>query len=142
MKIKINEKEYTIKFGYKATANSGILKKMAKAESVVEENKNPKLEDVMALAEETMRNLAEMLLVGLQKYHSDEFGYDLDTEEGKKEKLDLVYDLLDDFSDEEGADVSDLYNKLQNEMVANGFLATLFRTEQTQAKKTTRKKAE
>ena len=54
-----------------------------------------------------LKFLPEFLLVGLQKFHADEFGFDFDNKEAKEKQLEKIYDLLDDYLDpenEEGGD--------------------------------------
>ena len=41
------------------------------------------------------------MLVGLQKFHADEFGFDFDDKEAKEKQLVKVYVLLDNYLDSE-----------------------------------------
>ena len=82
-----------------------------------------------------MEVLAKMLLVGLQRFHSDEFGYDYnETDLNKAESMSKVYDLLDTYFDDEDADFGKLYSELEEELVANGFLSKMFKEEMAKAK--------
>lgn len=128
--IKLGNKEYRIKYGYEATMRSGILKKLAQLSNA---------HGATAQIEATAEILPELLVVGLQKYHSDEFGFDYTTGEGKDEQIDRAYKLLDDYFDEEDADFEYLLGKLQTELMENGFLARLLQKEQSKAKKSTSK---
>ena len=68
---------YEIKFGIEATTKSGILKKIKE----VQRSSDDFVDDI-----EMMLNMVpEFLLVGLQKKHKDEFGYDYNTNKGKEE---------------------------------------------------------
>ena len=87
--------------------------------------------------------LPEFLLVGLQKFHADEFGFDFDDKEAKEKQLAKMYDLLDDYLDpenEEGEDIMSLYNDLSAEMEKNSFLSKLLAREAQTAKKKPTKK--
>lgn len=127
MKITLNGKEYTIKFGYKAVVESKIIQKLV----TLETGNTTELEAV----DKILGFLPEFLLVGLQKFHKDEFGFDNEGE--KKDQLDKVFDLLDDyFEDENGGDFKDLYQGLSKELEDNSFLSKLLKQEvQTQSKK-------
>ena len=130
MKITLNGKEYTIKFGYEATVKNKILKKVADLETSADNLEA--LDKMLILA-------PELLLVGLQKFHSDTFGFDFDDKEAKEKQLAKMYDLLDDYLDpenEEGGDIMSLYNDLSAELEKNSFLSKLLEQEaQAQSKK-------
>lgn len=64
----------------------------------------------------------EMLLVGLQKYHKNEYGYDPQNLEQKNARLEEMYGLLDDYFDGEDGDIQALFAVLQKELFDNGFL--------------------
>lgn len=138
MKITFENKEYTIKFGYKATVKSGIIKKLAKAESDKDN------EDGFESIEGILLILPELLVVGLQVHHSDEFGYNIDTNEGYDEKVDKAYDLLDKWFENKENSLIDIFNDIENELLNDSFLSSLFQSakaeEQKKAKKTTTKK--
>ena len=120
-KIEICGKEYKIYFGYKATVQNGIIKKLVKMSEIA---------DQMEAVEETLNVLPELLLVGLQKFHAKEFGFTYGDEADKDQKVDKVFNLLDSYFDTEDSDIMKLYNALQNELMENGFLSKLFREEQ------------
>lgn len=126
MKITINEKEYSIKFGYKATVKSGIIKKMAQAEAE---------EDGLESIEKILLVIPEMLVVGLQVHHADEFGYNLDTNEGYDEKVDKAFDLIEKWLENKDNNVLDLYGELNNELVGDSFLSSLFQREKAEEQK-------
>lgn len=123
--LKIGDIEYKIKYGFEATMRSGVLKRLASLNE--SENSMDQIE--------TMSNLLpELLLVGLQKYHREEFYYDYVTGEGKEEQIDKVFGLLDEYFDGEDSDFMALVNVLQKELTENGFLAKMLRQEQSKKK--------
>lgn len=128
-KVKIGKKEYKIYYAMQPTVQSGILKTLASLES----DKEFGIESIGEL----LTTMTELLLVGLQKFHSDEFGYNYMTGEGKDEAMSKVFSLMDDMAADESddADYFVLYNTLQNEMLENGFFAKLFRQEKQKAEK-------
>ena len=69
--------------------------------------------------------LPEMLLVGLQKFHKEEFGYEPENESQKDACLEKVYALLDDYFDGEEGDMNTLFSILQKELLENGFLSRM-----------------
>ena len=123
--IKIGGKDYKIYYAIEPTIKSKLLKKLASVEGI--ENWNADNFDELFVM------IGEMLLIGLQKEHKDVFGYNYVTEEGKEEVMSKVYSLLDDFAADEDADFFDLFHKLQDELLENGFFAKLFRQEKEAA---------
>ena len=95
--------------------------------------------ETLLQVEEMLLLIPEIILVGLQKNHKDEFGYDYDTGEGKTTALDKVFDMMDDYFEEESADILQLYNDLQNEMLSEGFLKSMFQREMAEQKKANKK---
>ena len=137
MKVKLGNSEYSIKFGFKPTLKSHLIKDVS--ESVSEQDGS--LESVEKLLLET---LPKMLLVGLQVSHKDEFGYDYETEEGYDEQFQKVLDMLSEKIDNGEINCLDLFNELESELESNSFLAQMMETEKknrTQAKKTPSKTA-
>lgn len=133
MKITFDGKEYSIKFGYKATVKSGIIKKIAKAESDKEN------QDGFESVEGILLLIPELLVVGLQVHHSDEFGYNIDTNEGYQEKVDKTFGLLDKWFDDKENTLTNLYNGLENELLNDSFLSSLFQSAKAEEQKTTKK---
>lgn len=132
MKVKLGNSEYSIKFGFKPTLKSHLIKDVS--ESVSEQDGS--LESVEKLLLET---LPKMLLVGLQVNHKDEFGYDYDTNEKYDEQFNKVLNLLSEKIDDGEIDCIELFNELENELESNSFLAKIMETEKknrTPAKKT------
>ena len=137
MKVNLGNSEYSIKFGFKPTLKSHLIKDVS--DSVDEQDGS--LESVEKLLLET---LPKMLLVGLQVNHKDEFGYDYDTNEKYDEQFNKVLDLLSENIDDGEIDCIELFNELENELESNSFLAQMMETEKkdrTLAKKTPSKTA-
>ena len=137
MKVKLGNSEYSIKFGFKPTLKSHLIKDVS--ESVSEQDGS--LESVEKLLLET---LPKMLLVGLQMHHNEEFGYDYKTNEGYDEQIEKVSDILYDAIDTNEVNCMDLFAGMQEEMMTNGFLAQMMESiekAQTQEKKKTTSKA-
>ena len=131
-KIKIGKKEYSVYFAMQPTVQSGIIGKLAKIESIKEWSAD-NLGDFL-------EPLTELLLVGLQKFHKDEFGYNYLTGECKEEALSKAYDLMDQLGEDEGDyGYEDLFADLNAELLENGFFAKLFRQEQTTETKKSKK---
>ena len=129
MKITLNGKEYTIKFGYEATVKNKILKKVADLETSADDLEA--LDKMLILA-------PELLLVGLQKFHSDAFGFDPYNEAEKEQRMKQVYAILDDYLEEN--DMTSLIQNLIKELEDNSFLSRMLQQEQSKAKKTVAKK--
>jgi|GEM_PF-436297 hypothetical protein len=125
MKIKVNEKEYTIKFGYEPTLKSRLLSRVAKMSVSMKENAQDNMEQI----ENMLLFIPEMVLVGLQKFHADEFGYNLDTKEGYEEAKNKAFELVGNYVDNGEVDVTDFFTDLQEEMTSNGFLKKMFERE-------------
>jgi hypothetical protein len=107
-----NGKTYKVKFGYGVLTQSDILTQVSSMGAI----NNPK---------DMIKMLPELILVGLQKKHKDEFGYE--TEEEKKIAYDKVCDLLDDYEDESTEENPHngfiLFEKASKELEKNGFLS-------------------
>lgn len=127
-KIKIGKKEYNVFFAMQPTVQSGIVGKLAKLEGK-EDWGAENFGDFLAL-------VTELLLVGLQKNHKDEFGYNYLTGEGMDEALSKAYDLMDQFSeDDSDYGFTDLFADLEKELIENGFFKKLFQQEQEKEEK-------
>ena len=79
-KIKLGEKELNIKFGYEATLKSGIIAKIVQLDQI---------EDGVESVNAVLMLLPELILVGVQKFHEKEFGYDPNNEEQKEKQMKL-----------------------------------------------------
>lgn len=138
MTIKVNNKEYTIKFGYEPTLKSRLLSRAAEMAVSAKENSQGNMQQI----ENMLMFIPEMVLVGLQKFHSDEFGYNLDTKDGYEEAKNKVFELVGNYVDSGDVDVTDFFATLQEEMTSNGFLKKMFEREIQQATPNRKKKAE
>ena len=127
-KIKLGEKELNIKFGYEATLKSGIIARIVQLDQI---------EDGVENVNAVLMLLPELILVGAQKFHEKELGYDPNNEEQKEKQMKKVFSMLDDYFDQEDADGNALYESLLTEMLANGFLSKMLNQER---KKVTKRK--
>ncbi len=127
-KIKLGEKELNIKFGYEATLKSGIIARIVQLDQI---------EDGVENVNAVLMLLPELILVGAQKFHEKELGYDPNNEEQKEKQMKKVFSMLDDYFDQEDADGNMLYESLLTEMLANGFLSKMLNQER---KKVTKRK--
>ena len=137
MQIKIDGKDYKIKFGYKPTLKEHVISKIVKFSGMSDENGEVDMEKL----EELLLYLPEILLVGLQVNHED-FRYDYDTKDGKEDQLDKVFDLIDKYTENSDSSVMDLFNGLQEALLEDSFLANMFRKEKAKAGKNSEQKAE
>lgn len=107
-----NGKTYKVKFGYGVLTQSDILTQVSSMGAI----NNP---------QDMIKMFPELILVGLQKEHKDEFGYE--TEEEKKVAYKKVCDLLDDYEDESTEENPHngftLFEKASQELEKNGFLS-------------------
>lgn len=129
LKINVNNKEYKIRFGYRVLCESDLIDKITAVFS--SENNKKEVRGILD-------TVAEVLLAGLQKYHSNEFGYNKIGYENAKAK---VYELMDDYEDESTEenpqDCYDLFQALQNELFENGFFKKIQKVSaETKAEKT------
>ena len=123
--MNIAGKELNIKFGYKPTLKERIISRVLKMENIADEDGEISYEKI----EDLMLFLPELLLVGLQVHHKD-FRYDYDTKEGKQKQLDKALDLVEKYMESEDADIMELFGKLEEALMQDSFLASLFRKEQ------------
>lgn len=84
----VKNKEYKVCFTHSDLAETSIINLIA---STTETKDYKFLSNVI-------KNFAESLLIGLQHYHFDEFGYD--SEDEKRKKITAIYSLLDDYGDD------------------------------------------
>lgn len=112
---------YEIKFGIEATTKSGILKKIKEIQQSSDDEAQQSSDDFVDEIEMILNMLPEFLLVGLQKRHKDEFGYDYNTNEGKEEAKTKVCELIDEYTDQEDSSIRELFEELLKEVMQNGF---------------------
>lgn len=125
MKLKIGENEYCIKFAYKPTLKERIVSKFVRYSREMGKGDGMDFEKI----EDMLLFLPEALLVGLQVHHKD-FAYNCDTGEGRDEKLDKAFALVEQYMDGEEADVTWFFNQLQEALLQDSFLRSLFQKEQ------------
>lgn len=123
--LSVNDRMFDIKYAYTVTVKQELIPKIAKNQ--MQDNINS-ADDFFSSAQESLALLPETLLIGLQKYHYDEFGFNYDTNEGKQEALSKVNDLLDQLFDDEEVNPFDIYNSCISELMENGFLKKMFQT--------------
>lgn len=121
--FKIYGKEYKVRFTYRAICRGDVLDKFTDA-------LNFKDLDAKGMLNQLVTVTAETLIAGLQKYHSDEFGYKDETE--RAELVDKVIDMFDDYEDESTGEhpqsAATLFMDLQKELETNGFLSLMAQT--------------
>lgn len=124
LKIKVKDTEYKIKFGYKAIAKGNILKDIvALQKKFSDQGEEDNTEKYIAMIDEVLDITSRLLLAGLQKYHSDVFGYDPDDEKSVKNAKDIIENFIDDYIDEDDSmELMELFTALQDELMDNGFL--------------------
>lgn len=124
--FKVNGKEYKVRYSYRAVCEGDILDKVMNITNFDEAT----AKGVMG---QLVNTTAELLLIGLQKYHSKEFGYKNDDE--KQKRIDEMLDLFDDYEDESTEEnpksAATLLTDLQEELEKNGFLSAMMQMAQT-----------
>lgn len=115
MILNVGKKKYTIKFGYKAVAKSGIIKKALAIENIADND------DYGEMIETMLSVVADMVLAGLQKTESS-YSVDYDNKDDVRGKTEKVFDLLDDYiAQEESLTIPELFQELMSEMFDAGF---------------------
>ena len=115
MILNVGKKKYTIKFGYKAVAKSGIIKKALAIENIADND------DYGQMIETMLSVVADMVLAGLQKTESS-YSVDYDNKDDVRGKTEKVFDLLDDYiAQEESLTIPELFQELMSEMFDAGF---------------------
>lgn len=135
MKAKLGGKEYTIQFATRPSLKAHILQDIMKTQE---------MEDISSMEGILLETLPKVLLVGLQMHHSDEFGYDYNTNNDYDEKFEKVSGILYGAIDTNEINCMDLFADMQEEMMTNGFLAQMMESlerAQEQEKKKTPSKA-
>lgn len=118
--FKIHGKEYKVRFTYRMICEGDLLDKVTAIGDFSEL-------DAKGIIGKLAITTAELLLAGLQKYHSDEFGYK--NEDDKKALIDEILDMFDDYEDESTEEhpqsAFTLFTDLQGELERNGFLSAM-----------------
>ena len=127
--FKIHGKEYKVRFTYRTVCEGDILDKISDATDFEGLG-------IRGMIERISKATAELLLVGLQKYHSKEFGYS--TDEEKAQRIEEMLDLFDDYEDESTEEheqsAATLFSDLQGELQKNGFLSAMMTAVEQTAK--------
>ena len=122
--FKVNDKVYKVRYGYGVLYQSDLIDRVLTAST-------GKADDAAGAIKNLIGLTGELLLAGLQKKHSDEFGYDPDSPSERKDMISKACDLIDDYEDEHrGVDDKNgftLFNDLQKELENNGFLSQISR---------------
>lgn len=135
MKLKVNEKEYTIKFKFRAMYDSEFITEMFNTFNDMDsKDDNNNFEFIAQLAPKT----TNMLLVGLQEEHSDEF-------KTFDDAMNLIKNYFSENEDNQDVNMLGLYTELINTMSDDGFLERIglvdkkkqVKTPQDHKKKTT-----
>lgn len=125
--LKVKDKEYKLKFGYKSFKKTKILSEAVAMQSRLEslDSKKKKKGDLLSdveLIEDILQLVSKLVLAALQKFHA-EFRVDHRDPESVRKSEDMADDLIDDYMDEEGAmDVMTLFGVLFQELFNEGFL--------------------
>ena len=115
MILNVGKKKYTIKFGYKAVAKSGIIKKALAIENIADND------DYGEMIETMLSVVADMVLAGLQKTETS-YSVDYDNKDDVRGKTEKVFDLLDDYiAQEDALTIPELFQELMSEMFDAGF---------------------
>lgn len=112
MKLKVNEKEYTIKFKFRAMYDSEFITEMFNTFNDMDsKDDNNNFEFIAQLAPKT----TNMLLVGLQEEHSDEF-------KTFDDAMNLIKNYFTENEGNQDVNMLGLYTQLINTMSEDGFL--------------------
>ena len=115
--FKVYGKTYQIKYGYGVLYKSDLIDKVLAVSSGNAENPANAVKNLIGLT-------AELLLEGLQKRHSGDFGYE--TSEEREIMIRKVCDMIDDYEEEsEENNGFKLFTELQEELEKNGFLSQI-----------------
>lgn len=126
MKITLNNKEYTIKFGYAPVLKNGFIKDVSRALS-----DNESVENILLF-------LPHALLIGLQVNHSDEFGFT--NEQEKEEQENKLLEMLGNEVDNDNINCLELYWQIVKELEENSFLKQMLEKEMQKQQKLPAKK--
>ena len=135
MKLIVNEKEYTVTYRFKAMYDSDFITDMFKTFENMDSNDN---NDGIKLFAELAPKTTNMLLVGLQEEHSDEF-------KTFDDAMNLIKNYFTENEDNQDINMLGLYTELINTMSEDGFLERIglvdkkkqVKTPQDHKKKTT-----
>lgn len=131
LKLNIGNRELKVKFGYEPTLKCRIISKVVKFEEATQKGQN--IESV----EDMLLFLPEFLLVGLQVYQKDEYGFEYGDLESEQEQIDKMFALIETYCESENEDENaiSLFQVLSEEMLTDSFLGGLFRKEKAKAER-------
>lgn len=114
MTLKVNDKEYLVKFGYNSFCDSDLLDRTADAMGIVSELKNADEKDSMAKVRKLFTLVRDLLFEGFKK-------------KNPVEDKNAVGDLLDDYleEDKENHGLLDVFTLLVQELLTEGFFGDL-----------------
>ena len=124
MQLKVNEKEYTVTYGFRAMYESEFIKEMFNTVGKINSDDEDKEFEMLAVLAPRTTN---MLLVGLQEEHADEFKTFDDAK-------DLICNYFKENEDNQDVNMLGLYTKLMNVMEEDGFLAQIGLVEKKEVK--------
>ena len=126
LKLKLDSRELDVKYGFEATLKTKLLSKMAKNEVQSKSEDGNEMDKI----EKMLLFIPELLLVGLQIFHKDEYGFDYVNGKGKDEQVEKAFSLIEEYFDANPEeDAITLYSALTEEMLQNGFLKSQFQEE-------------
>lgn len=126
MKLKVNEKEYTVAYRFKAMYDSDFITEMFNTFNNMDSNDdNSGIEMFAHLAPKT----TNILLVGLQEEHSEEFKTFDDAK-------DLICNYFKENEDNQDVNMLGLYTELIKTMSEDGFLERIGLVEKKKQAKT------
>lgn len=103
--FEVKGKEYKVQYNYRAFATTDILDKLAgMTEGAIQD---------------TILTEAELLLIGLAKHHPE---FKFDTKKEHDEKLDMVFDIMDEYDEENEEGCFKLLELINEELMASRFL--------------------
>lgn len=120
--FKVNGETYKVRYGYGVLYQSDLIDRVLAAST-------GKADDAAGTIKNLIGLTGELLLAGLQKHHSDVFGYDPESPSERKTMIAKACDLIDDYEDEhrdnDEKNGFTLFNDLQKELENNGFLSQI-----------------
>lgn len=129
LKLNVKGKEYTLKFGYKTMAKSGLLKEVVDLRKLISDKKQDdkdqdNSEEIAEMLPTILDLNTKLVLAALQRHYHEDFGVDYDNADSVKACIEKVYDFLDDYMDEDDSmGIMDLFQELTGELFENGFLS-------------------
>ena len=131
--LKINNKDYKIKYGYNCFADTDLLDRVGQVSAILSGSNDDSNDASMGKVKDLFEIVRELIFVGLNKFNP-------------VESLEEVGNLLDDYRDEapgdENRSLIGIFVMLSEELVNEGFLADLLnQTENTKIPQDYKKKS-